>query len=145
MTFRIARADVFPLRFELGEKRYGSSRGLVPARETTLVRLETRDGAVGWGESFGPGTAVVPLVREVLRDLVEREVDGPVPFVTRNALQNYHRGGGLHSAAALSGVRDGAVGRSRTHARCERGHAARRPRPRLCNAACVVRLQPRRS
>lgn len=103
MTFRIARADVFPLRFELGEKRYGSSRGLVPARETTLVRLETRDGAVGWGESFGPSAAVVPLVREVLRDLVEREVDGPVPFVTRNALQNYHRGGGLH-AAALSGV-----------------------------------------
>ncbi|MGO1267195.1 MAG: mandelate racemase/muconate lactonizing enzyme family protein [Microbacterium gubbeenense] len=103
MTFRIARAEVYPLRFELGENRYGSSRGLVPARETTLVRLETGDGAVGWGESFGPSVAVVPLVREIVRDLEERDIDGPVPFVTRNALQNYHRGGGLH-AAALSGV-----------------------------------------
>lgn len=103
MTFRIARAEAFPLRFELGENRYGSSRGLVPARETTLVRLESSDGAVGWGESFGPSTAVVPLVREIVSDLEVRDIDGPVPFVTRNALQNYHRGGGLH-AAALSGV-----------------------------------------
>lgn len=99
----IARARAYPLRFDLGEARYGSSRGLVPARETTLVRIETTDGAVGWGEAFGPGPAMVALIDGITAQLVDTTIDGPVPFVTRNALQNYHRGLGMHSAA-LSAV-----------------------------------------
>lgn len=95
----IARVTAYPLRFDLGDESYGSSRGLVPARETTLVRVETRDGVVGWGECFGPCTAMVPLIDEIAARLIGTTIDGPVPFVTRNALENYHRGLGLHTAA----------------------------------------------
>ena len=103
MIARIATVEAIPLRYPLPDGGYGSARGLVPARETTLVRLETSDGAVGWGESFGPPAAVVPLVRESAAQLVGTTLDAPVPFVAERLQAHYHRGNGLH-ASALSGV-----------------------------------------
>ena len=103
MSTRIATVEAIPVRYPLADGGYGSSRGLVPARETTLVRLETSDGAIGWGESFGPPAAVVPLVRESAALLVGTTIDAPVPFVARSLQGHYHRGNGLH-ASALSGV-----------------------------------------
>lgn len=102
MTPKVRSIEPIPLRYPLDEG-YGSSRGIVPARETTLIRLETTDGAVGWGESFGPSTAVVPLVDEIAATVVGTELDAPVPVVARLLQQHYHRGAGLH-AAAVSGV-----------------------------------------
>lgn len=103
MTARIHRVDAIPLSYPLGDAPYGSSRGLVPARQTTLVRIESDDGATGWGESFGPTAAMVPLVREIAAGLPGRDVAAPAPFVAAQLQQHYHRGGGLH-AAAVSGV-----------------------------------------
>lgn len=103
MSAAIASLEAIPLRYPLPDGGYGSARGLVPARETTLVRLQTSDGAVGWGESFGPPAAVVPLVQESADLLVGTTLDAPVPFVAGRLQAHYHRGGGLH-ASALSGV-----------------------------------------
>ncbi|QVQ53511.1 mandelate racemase/muconate lactonizing enzyme family protein [Spiractinospora alimapuensis] len=103
MTSRIRAVEAIPLSHPLHDAPYGSARGLVPARQTTLVRVETDDGVVGWGESFGPTTAMVPLVREIAAPLPGVAVTAPVPFVTAQLQQHYHRGGGLH-AAAVSGI-----------------------------------------
>lgn len=103
MTATVRSVEAIPLRYPLGQHGYGSARGIVPARETTLVRIETSDGVVGWGESFGPTTALVPLVTAIASGLLGTPLDAPAPFVSAQLLQHYHRGGGLH-AAAVSGV-----------------------------------------
>lgn len=103
MSARIESVEAIPLRHSLGADRYGSSRGLVAARETTLVRVRTEDGVLGWGESFGPTIALVPLVRDLAAGVIGTAVDGPAPWVSAQLQQHYHRGGGLH-AAALSGI-----------------------------------------
>jgi len=99
----IETISAIPLRYPLGSEHYGSSRGLVKARETTLVYLRTSDGIEGWGECFGPISAVAPLVQELGESLRGEPLDAPGGFVTAKLQQHYHRGGGLHSAA-LSGI-----------------------------------------
>lgn len=103
ITGTVESISAIPLRYPLGSERYGSSRGLVGARETTLVHLRTSDGVEGWGECFGPTPAVVPLVHELAEQLRGATLDAPGGFVTSQLQQHYHRGGGLH-AAALSGL-----------------------------------------
>jgi len=100
---RIESVEAIPLSYLLGEDGYGSARGIVLKRETTLVKVVTSDGATGWGEAFGPTSAVVPLVREVAMTLAGSRLDAPVPFSAASLQQHYHRGGGLH-AAAVSGI-----------------------------------------
>jgi D-galactarolactone cycloisomerase len=103
MTSTVKTVEAVPLRYQLSGGGYGSSRGIVVARETTLVRLQTSDGAVGWGEAWGPPLATAPMIDELGEALAGARIDGPVPFVTNRLNQHYHRGGGLF-AAALSGV-----------------------------------------
>src|SRR5690625_7719116 len=103
MTAQIRSVQAIPLRYSLGANPYGSSRGLVAARQTTLVRLETSDGVVGWGESFGPTLALVPLIPGVWAELPEAAFEPPSPFSAARRRQHYHRAGGLH-AAGVPGV-----------------------------------------
>jgi D-galactarolactone cycloisomerase len=103
MNVTVRSVEAIPLRYQLRDGGYGSSRGIVVARETTLVRLETNEGVTGWGEAWGPPLSTVPLVNELAEGLAGATLDGPVPFVTNRLHQHYHRGGGLF-AAALSGV-----------------------------------------
>ncbi|MBA2319001.1 MAG: mandelate racemase/muconate lactonizing enzyme family protein [Euzebyales bacterium] len=101
----VVRVEAIPVADEFPPGQcYGSARGRVSARVATLVRLETRGGAVGWGEGFGPPVAVSALVDELADLVVDRPVSRIVPFV-RGALQaGYHRSpGGLH-VCALSAV-----------------------------------------
>ena len=49
----IAHVDAVPLRRELDE-RFANAQKWIDAREYCLVRIETRDGTVGWGECWGP-------------------------------------------------------------------------------------------
>lgn len=78
----VVRVEAIPLADEFPPgQRYGSSRGRVAARVATLVRLETRGGAVGWGEGFGPPAAVCVLVAELAELVRGRPVDRIVPFV----------------------------------------------------------------
>lgn len=101
----VAKLEAIPVAHELPPgHRYGSSRGRVSARVATVVRLETRAGAVGWGEGFGPPAAVCALVAELADLIVGQPVNRIVPFV-RGALQTgYHRSqSGLH-VCAISAV-----------------------------------------
>lgn len=103
MKATVSAVEAIPLSYRLKGGGYGSSRGIVAARETTLVRLQTSDGVVGWGEAWGPPLTTVALINELSQGLVDTTLDAPVPFVAHRLQQHYHRGGGLF-AAALSGV-----------------------------------------
>ena len=100
MTATVRLVEPIPVAYPLGDQAYGSARGRVPERQSTLVRLTSDDGVVGWGEAFGPPAAVCALVAEAATLVVGARLDGITPWVTRALLQQYHRGhSGLHVAA----------------------------------------------
>ncbi|MFB6184810.1 MAG: mandelate racemase/muconate lactonizing enzyme family protein [Haloarculaceae archaeon] len=67
---RIESVDAIPLKYSLGDRGYGASRGITDARMTTLVRLETDTGIVGWGEAFALPKTTAALVDELVADMV---------------------------------------------------------------------------
>ena len=66
---RVRSVDTFQLRAPLREP-FGFSQFAYSQRETLLVRLSTEDGREGWGEAYGPASAVGALVRDFLGPLV---------------------------------------------------------------------------
>ncbi|MFB6136117.1 MAG: mandelate racemase/muconate lactonizing enzyme family protein [Halobacteriaceae archaeon] len=101
--------EVIPLEHELEEGRsFGSSRGKTGTRFATLVRLETGDGTVGWGEAFAPPRTVATLVEELLADAVLGMDPYEVESFAEGALTGwhagYHFGGHAFVSAAVSGV-----------------------------------------
>jgi D-galactarolactone cycloisomerase len=99
---RVEHVETIPVAYPLpAGATYGSARGRVRARQATLVRLVTTDGAVGWGEAFGSPAAVRALVAEAAETLRGRSLDAFGPWFTRYLQQSYHLGvGGAHVAAA---------------------------------------------
>lgn len=69
---RIARIDTFIPRIALGAQTFYSSQAPFPQRNSLLVRLETTDGAIGWGEGgqYGPPTPVATCIHDVLTPLL---------------------------------------------------------------------------
>jgi D-galactarolactone cycloisomerase len=61
----IRHVDAVPLRRELDE-RFANAQKWINSREYCLVRIETADGAVGWGECWGP----IAGTRELIEDRV---------------------------------------------------------------------------
>lgn len=61
----IRHVDAVPLRRELDE-RFANAQKWIGSREYCLVRIETADGAVGWGECWGP----IAGTRELIDDRV---------------------------------------------------------------------------
>ena len=59
----IERIEAVPLRREL-EDRFANAQKWITAREYCLVRIETRDGTVGWGECWGPIAGNRELIAE---------------------------------------------------------------------------------
>jgi D-galactarolactone cycloisomerase len=51
MPGRIESIEFHNLSYQL-HKRYGDANGLKTERRTTLVRIQTSDGVIGWGEFF---------------------------------------------------------------------------------------------
>jgi len=52
---RIAQLELIPLEFALPpEKAYGTARGLNFRRQSSLIKLTTDDGVIGYGEAQGP-------------------------------------------------------------------------------------------
>lgn len=49
---KISKVSFWLLRYPL-ERRYGDAQGIKSHRVLTVVRVETSDGAVGWGDCFG--------------------------------------------------------------------------------------------
>jgi L-alanine-DL-glutamate epimerase-like enolase superfamily enzyme len=66
--------DVKPLNEELGVAPYVAGYTVVERAERLLIRLETEDGIVGWGETSmnpSPGVAI-----EIVEDVIAEEVVG---------------------------------------------------------------------
>lgn len=102
----VTNIRVHPLAYPLGSgSGYGSARGIVHERVATLVEIETTDGTIGWGESFGPPRTMATLIEEVLRDMVVGmdiwSVDSLVERVTTGL---YHFGSSGLLLAAVSGI-----------------------------------------
>lgn len=69
------------LRVPLGDKTFYSSQAAFPERNSYLVRIETEDGIVGWGEGgqYGPSEPVAACVDAVLAPkLIGRDPTEPV-------------------------------------------------------------------
>jgi D-galactarolactone cycloisomerase len=98
--------EAIPLSYSLDEGRgYGSARGTVEQRTSTLIRVETTDGTEGWGEAFGPPRTMATLVDELLSDLVV----GMDPFEVESLCEQnyagfYHFGFSGLIQSAVSGI-----------------------------------------
>jgi D-galactarolactone cycloisomerase len=98
----VARIEAIPVADPLDvADRYGSSRGLVPGRAAVLVRLETSDGVVGWGEAWGGSPAARTLVEELGETLVGSPLRPSSNWLTGLLQRSYHySSSGLHVVAA---------------------------------------------
>lgn len=99
---RIAKAEVFPLAIPFSD---GSAKtGLMPSKWThlqiALLRLETEDGIVGWGDGFSYvcfKTTVSALEEMVLTLVVGAEIDD-IPAFNKMLQQRLH----LHGRYGIS-------------------------------------------
>ncbi|GAA1692812.1 enolase [Mycolicibacterium murale] len=98
----IARVEAIPVNHPLdAARRYGSSRGLVPGRGATLVRLETADGVVGWGEAWGTSTGAKALIDELGVHLIGATLKPSSNWLTDLLQRSYHySSSGLLTVAA---------------------------------------------
>ncbi|EJN57438.1 hypothetical protein HSB1_41260 [Halogranum salarium B-1] len=66
---KIDDVEVIPISSTRPEgEGIGDARGFGRTRETTLLRVETDTGTVGWGEAFAPGRIVDATFEELFRD-----------------------------------------------------------------------------
>ncbi|GAB3673126.1 mandelate racemase/muconate lactonizing enzyme family protein [Halopiger thermotolerans] len=102
----ITSLETVPLEHELPDGQgLGDARGFGRTRATTLVRLETDDGLVGWGEAFAPGGIAAATIDELFRD----DVLGMDPFDVESLADGaytdpYHFGGDVFVQSALSAI-----------------------------------------
>ncbi|MFC6825152.1 mandelate racemase/muconate lactonizing enzyme family protein [Halopelagius fulvigenes] len=102
----VTDAETIPVSSTLPEgEGMGDARGFGRTRETTLLRIETDDGTVGWGEAFAPGRIVEATFDELFRE----DVVGMDPFeveslAERSYTDPYHFGGDVFVQSVLSAV-----------------------------------------
>ncbi|AHG01825.1 mandelate racemase (plasmid) [Halostagnicola larsenii XH-48] len=98
--------EAIPLSHSLPEKRgVGSARGVHTNRATTLIRLETADGLVGWGEAFAPARTVATLAQEQFADRVKGlNPHDAETFVEESYTHGYHFGRSAFTRCAVSGI-----------------------------------------
>jgi D-galactarolactone cycloisomerase len=104
---RIKQITSHVLRYDL-DHELGYSQQYYRHRSAHLVRVETDDGVIGWGECFGPGTVALAnavIVEQVIAPMItgmhalDREV---VWHRVYNMLRDHGRGG--MPLQALSGI-----------------------------------------
>ncbi len=102
----ITELDVIPISYSLTEgEGLGDARGFGHERETTLVRLETDDGTVGWGEAFAPGSVVEATVDELFReDVVGMDPYDAGSLAERSYTDPYHFGGSVFVQSTVSAI-----------------------------------------
>ncbi len=94
MSIRITSAEVLPLRIPFTDGSAGT--GLMPSQWThldvALLRLETEDGQVGWGDGFAYAcrTAIVAALRDMVLPLVVGQTIDDIPAFNRNLQQRLH-------------------------------------------------------
>lgn len=71
----IAQIELMPLEFMLPpEKAYGTSRGLNFRRQSSLVKLTTDDGVVGYGEAQGPARPINEYLQIIRGQFIGRSI-----------------------------------------------------------------------
>ena len=100
----IRTVDAVPLRRELDD-RFANAQKWIDAREYCLVRIETADGTVGWGECWGPIAGTREVIDERIAPLLSgrdaaavESIHADLVFDLRSA---YHS---TVPAGAVSGV-----------------------------------------
>ncbi|WP_126664937.1 mandelate racemase/muconate lactonizing enzyme family protein [Haloterrigena salifodinae] len=102
----ITDVQAIPLAHSLPDgEGLGDARGFGTDRGTTLVRLETDDGTVGWGEAFAPG----PMATATIETMFADDVVGMDPFEVESLAENsytdpYHFGGDVVVQSAVSAI-----------------------------------------
>lgn len=102
----ITTIDTIPLSHRLPEgEGLGDARGFGRDRATTLLRLETDTGLVGWGEAFVPGKMAEATVTELFAE----DVVGMDPFdveslAERSYTDPYHLGGSVSVQSVVSAI-----------------------------------------
>jgi len=102
----VTDVEAIPLGHDLADGRsLGSSRGQTDTRFTTLVRLETDTGLVGWGEAFAPARTVATLIEEVLADRVlGLDPFDAAQFVEESYTHGYHFGRAAFTRCGVAGI-----------------------------------------
>ncbi|WP_226042596.1 mandelate racemase/muconate lactonizing enzyme family protein [Natrinema sp. DC36] len=102
----ITELSVIPIAYALPDgEGLGDARGFGHERETTLVRVETDEGTVGWGEAFAPGSIVESTVDELFReDIVGMDPFDVESLAERSYTDPYHFGGSVFVQSALSAI-----------------------------------------
>jgi D-galactarolactone cycloisomerase len=65
---KITKIETFILKTALGKESFYSSQSIFPERKSLIVRIETNEGLVGWGEGgqWGPAEPVAACIEAVL-------------------------------------------------------------------------------
>lgn len=112
---QIAKLDVVSLEYSVApELAYGTSRGLNNKRSSSIVRLTTSDGIVGYGETAGP-TAVIRSYLALLRPffvgkrLYDHEL---ITALVRNRLDHYGEGHYMGAMSAINVAAFDAIGKT---------------------------------
>lgn len=98
--------EAIPLSHALPEgEGLGDARSFGRTRATTLVRVTTDTGLVGWGEAFAPG----PIASATVEELFADDVVGMDPFeveslATDSYTEPYHLGGDVVVQSAVSAI-----------------------------------------
>ncbi|MCB1509841.1 MAG: mandelate racemase/muconate lactonizing enzyme family protein [Hyphomicrobiaceae bacterium] len=91
---KIKSVDVIPLRvpFEDGSKGVGLMPSKWTSLEIALVRIETTDGLVGWGDGFAYHcmNATVAVIRDMVAPLVVGQEIDDIPAFNRALQQRLH-------------------------------------------------------
>ncbi len=100
----IRSVETFALRHDLADTGYGGSKVRVPMRSCTLVKVTTRDGVSGWGESFGPTATTGPALDELAAKVVGTPASMRESRWLTELQVGYHQGFGGPRVAAMSGL-----------------------------------------
>jgi len=102
----VGSIEAIPLLHSLQDgRRFGGTRGITGTRSGTLVRVETRDGLVGWGEALAPPRSVAAVIEEVVEPYVVGRSPHDVETLTTDIyVGDYHFGRGPFVQAAASAV-----------------------------------------
>lgn len=102
----ITSVEVVPLSYTLPEGRgLGDARGFGRDRSTTLLRLETDTGLVGWGEAFIPGDIGRATIEELfLDDVVEMDPFDVESLAERSYTDPYHFAESVFVQSAVSAI-----------------------------------------
>ena len=100
--------QTFTPRVPLDERRFYSSQCEFPQRNSLLVRIETDDGLVGWGEGgqYGPAEPVAEVTRG---RVVSKENEALVKSTGFDKYEIYHISKDIGEMQDLSGNTDAPV------------------------------------